>query len=163
MGNCIKHSSSAAAAQSNVKPSEPAHYSCDERTIESSSNATISPPGSPVKPDTPTGTKQGEEDEPESAASQQQHESPPKIEENSKTTEEQREEGQERLRELVISGANAGDIDWKSIIALAEDLHRKEQQLLRSYNEQRFGKKKLSTSSSGGTSRKNISRRQAFF
>mmetsp|Transcript_7407 Transcript_7407/g.16792 ORF Transcript_7407/g.16792 Transcript_7407/m.16792 type:complete len:316 (+) Transcript_7407:250-1197(+) len=158
MGNCIKHSSSAAAAQSDVKPAEAVNYSCDNGTIESSSYTTISPPASPVKPDIPTEVKQGKSGEPVSAASQQ---ASPKIEENSQTTEQQREEGQRRLRELVISGANAGDIDWKSIIALAEDLHRKEQQLLRSYNEQRFGKK-LSTSS-GGSSRRNISRRQAFF
>ncbi len=73
----------------------------------------------------------------------------------------QRKEGQQRLRDLVVTGAEAGDIDWKSIIALAEDLHRKEQLLLRSAS---------STSSSspaaparGGRRRMNISRKQAFF
>lgn len=69
----------------------------------------------------------------------------------------QRKEGQQRLRDLVVTGAESGDIDWKSIIALAEDLHRKEQLLLRSAS---------STSSSPaarGGRRMNISRKQAFF
>lgn len=70
----------------------------------------------------------------------------------------QRKEGQQRLRDLVVTGAESGDIDWKSIIALAEDLHRKEQLLLRSAS---------STSSSSaagrGGRRMNISRKQAFF
>mmetsp|Transcript_10924 Transcript_10924/g.19928 ORF Transcript_10924/g.19928 Transcript_10924/m.19928 type:complete len:308 (-) Transcript_10924:3164-4087(-) len=148
MGNCINRSSSAATAQNVAKPE--AVSPCDERTIESSSIATISPPGSPLK-----------QDKPINEASQHTP-SPPTSNGNTLDMEQQREEGQERLRELVITGANAGDIDWKSIIALAEDLHRKEQQLLRSHNQQRFGNK-LVAPSSGGCSRRNISRRQAFF
>lgn len=66
----------------------------------------------------------------------------------------QRIEGQQRLRDLVVTGAEAGEIDWKSIIKLAEDLHKKEQQQLRSSS--------TSASSKGGR-RMNISRKQAFF
>lgn len=149
MGNCINRSSSAATAQNFAKP-EAVSPACDERTIESSSIATISPPGSPLK-----------QDKPINVASQHTP-SPPTSDGNTLDVEQQRKEGQERLSELVITGANAGDIDWKSIIALAEDLHRKEQQLLGSYNIQRFGNK-LTESSSGDSSRRNISRRQAFF
>lgn len=166
MGNCIKPSSSAAMAsttatavtvtgQADIKPVKP-RSSCDERTIETSSYATISPPASPIKPD-PLGVKQ---DETDIVASH--NVSQPKIEENQSSMEQQREEGQNRLRELVITGANCGQIDWKSIISLAEDLHRREQQLLRSYNEPRWGNKSTKMSS-GGRSRQNISRRQAFF
>ena len=67
----------------------------------------------------------------------------------------QRKEGQQRLRDLVVTGAESGDIDWKSIIALAEDLHRKEQLLLRSASS--------TSSSTRGGRRMNISRKQAFF
>jgi|Transcript_9867 hypothetical protein len=91
--------------------------------------------------------------------------------------EQQRNQGQDRLRELVITGANSGDIDWKSIISLAEDLHRKEQRLLRRY---RGGSGRLRSLGGGilpfssptnnrgddsrrGTSRGIISRKQAFF
>ena len=31
---------------------------------------------------------------------------------------------------IWITGASSGAIDWKSIISLAEDLHKKEQRLL---------------------------------
>mmetsp|Transcript_8476 Transcript_8476/g.20737 ORF Transcript_8476/g.20737 Transcript_8476/m.20737 type:complete len:332 (+) Transcript_8476:220-1215(+) len=169
MGNCLKHSSSAAAAQNDTKPAEVLKSSCDERTAdaESTSNTTISPPASPVKPDVyEVEIKQGESIN----VVCQPAVSPLKVEvggRSSPTMEQQRDEGQRRLRELVVSGANAGDIDWKAIIALAEDLHRKEQHLLRSYNEQRLGNK-LAISSAGCSSenvscRHNISRRQAFF
>jgi len=73
---------------------------------------------------------------------------------SSDSFDHQRIEGQQRLRELVVTGAEAGEIDWKSIIKLAEDLHKKEQQQLRSSSS--------SVSSKGGR-RINISRKQAFF
>ncbi|KAL7536605.1 hypothetical protein ACHAXR_007285 [Thalassiosira sp. AJA248-18] len=150
MGNCINHSPSVAASSQKIdKPAESV-TSTDERTLESSSYATISPPASPLAVAAGlTGIKQAEPVTP-------QHTSLPKSDGNPSVLEQQREEGQRRLRQLVISGANAGDIDWKSIITLAEDLHQKEQQLLRSYNDQRFG-------SGGNSTRTNISRRQAFF
>jgi hypothetical protein len=66
----------------------------------------------------------------------------------------QRIEGQQRLRDLVVTGAEAGQIDWKSIIKLAEDLHKKEQQQLRSASSSVLSK---------GGNRTNISRNQAFF
>jgi hypothetical protein len=66
----------------------------------------------------------------------------------------QRSEGQQRLRDLVVTGAEAGEIDWKAIIALAEDLHKKEQQLLRSSSSSVLSKDGRRT---------NISRKQAFF
>lgn len=129
MGNCI-HSSArtyrAAAAQNT--PTKQREIDC-EATVRS-----ISPPASPLNT----------------------MEAPPlagRIQQPKDSTSEEQfvEDGQKRLRDLVsgellrccaqanISRANADDIDWKSIIALAEDLHRKEQQLLRSHNERRFG------------------------
>lgn len=57
-----------------------------------------------------------------------------------------REEGQARLRHLVVSGAESGDIDWKAVISVAEDLHRRERaMLLRSYD----GKRRLGGGGSG--------------
>jgi len=53
-----------------------------------------------------------------------------------------------------VTGAEAGEIDWKSIIKLAEDLHKKEQQQLRSASSSVLSK---------GGNRTNISRNQAFF
>lgn len=78
------------------------------------------------------------------------------------TLVQQREEGQQKLRELVIGGASSGTIDWRSIISLAEDLHRKEQRLLNSYKSHHSkpyagGKEYISVG------RRNISRKQAFF
>lgn len=76
------------------------------------------------------------------------------------TIEHQREEGQQMLRELVIGGAESGVIDWKRIISLAEDLHRKEQKMLRSFQTSR------GTTVSGdyaSVGRRNVSRKQAFF
>ena len=76
----------------------------------------------------------------------------------------QREEGQQKLRELVINGASTGTIDWKSIISLAEDLHRKEQRLLNSYKFHHS--KPIACGSNDYTTigrRRNISRKQAFF
>jgi hypothetical protein len=82
------------------------------------------------------------------------------------TVEEQREEGQQKLRELVIEGASSGNIDWKSIISLAEELHRKEQRLLSTYKSSRgAGAISYSSGMNEYTSlgRRNISRKQAFF
>lgn len=78
------------------------------------------------------------------------------------TIEQQREEGQQKLRDLVISGASSGTIDWKSIISLAEDLHRKEQLLLNSYKTF-HSKSNGNEYTSVGHRRRNISRKQAFF
>ena len=72
---------------------------------------------------------------------------------------DQRIEGQQQLRDLVVTGAEAGEIDWKSIIKLAEDLHKKEQQQLRSSSSSVIS----SSSSKGGGKRTNTSKRQAFF
>lgn len=143
MGNCMNNSSSAAVAHEGAKPEGVAASSCDERTIETSSSATISPPSSPVK--TSAATRRVD------PATAPQHD---QASTDDSSMDRQREEGQRRLRELVVSGANAGDIDWKSIIALAEELHRKEQELLRSYS---VGK------NASDKPRRNISRRQAFF
>jgi hypothetical protein len=82
------------------------------------------------------------------------------------TIAQQREEGQQKLRELVINGASSGSIDWKSIISLAEDLHRKEQRLLNSYkNSHSKGTPSMGSGVNEYTSigRRNISRKQAFF
>ena len=76
------------------------------------------------------------------------------INNSADSLDHQRIEGQQRLRDLVVTGAEAGEIDWKSIIKLAEDLHKKEQQQLRSSS--------TSAMSKGGR-RINISRKQAFF
>eukprot|EP00804_Cyclotella_cryptica_P025694 CCRYP_002909-RA/>CCRYP_002909-RA protein AED:0.32 eAED:0.35 QI:0/-1/0/1/-1/1/1/0/345 len=88
------------------------------------------------------------------------------------TIEQQREEGQQKLRELVIIGASSGDIDWKSIISLAEDLHKKEQRLMNSYKRSHYRARKGGALSFGGGGmneytpigrRSNISRKQACF
>ena len=79
---------------------------------------------------------------------------------SSDTIEQQREEGQQQLRELVIGGAESGVIDWKRIISLAEDLHRKEQKMLRSFQSSRGAVVSGDYASIG---RRNISRKQAFF
>jgi hypothetical protein len=76
------------------------------------------------------------------------------INNSADSLDHQRAEGQQRLRDLVVTGAEAGEIDWKAIIALAEDLHKKEQQLLRSSSSSVVAK---------GGRRTNISRKQAFF
>ena len=85
------------------------------------------------------------------------------LDNSTDTIEQQREEGQQKLRELVISGATTGAIDWKSIISLAEDLHRREQRLLSSYKT--HNSRAVSTGCNEYTSigRLNISRKQAFF
>lgn len=76
------------------------------------------------------------------------------INNSADSLDHQRIEGQQRLRDLVVTGAEAGEIDWKSIIKLAEDLHKKEQQQLRSASSSVLSK---------GGNRTNISRNQAFF
>mmetsp|Transcript_17869 Transcript_17869/g.26642 ORF Transcript_17869/g.26642 Transcript_17869/m.26642 type:complete len:347 (+) Transcript_17869:144-1184(+) len=76
------------------------------------------------------------------------------INNSADSLDHQRIEGQQRLRDLVVTGAEAGQIDWKSIIKLAEDLHKKEQQQLRSSSSSVLSK---------GGNRTNISRNQAFF
>lgn len=43
-----------------------------------------------------------------------------------------RKEGQKQLKDLVVAGTMAGTIDWEHIIALAADLHRKEQDIIKS-------------------------------
>ena len=138
---------------------------CCDGTIESASYATISPPASPIKPDGDDAihAKQNEHDlhappQHDSRSSNNDIDYNMKSSASSSIIEQQREDGQTKLRELVISGANAGDIDWKSIIALAEDLHRKEQQLLKSYKDKRLGR-----ADNKRPGRMNISRRQAFF
>lgn len=77
--------------------------------------------------------------------------------------EQQRQQGQRLLRELVSSGAETGDVDWISIIALAAEYHRKEQRLLRSYNKRHGrigGRRERMIGSANMTNR---SRQQAFF
>jgi len=63
---------------------------------------------------------------------------------------------------LVITGAKQNNIDWASIISLAEDLHRKEQSLLKSKRSSRINNTTFLNKSSV-INRKSISRRQAFF
>jgi len=141
MGNCINYlssSSSVAAAakeMNGIKPSVNNTMTfCDERTIESST--TTSPPVSPIKPNT---------NDLHVPSSQQQHNASPSKNEGetinkTPTTviEQQREHGQKRLRDLVITGAHKNNIDWATIISLAEDLHRKEQSLLKSKRSSRI-------------------------
>ena len=83
------------------------------------------------------------------------------------TIDKHRENGQQKLRELVITGASTGTIDWKSIISLAEELHRKEQKLLNSYKTHPSSRRAASICNNGkeytSISRPNISRKQAFF
>lgn len=150
----------------------------DAPTVESCSiadqySSTASPPCSPLK------RQEIDVTNPEGAVSAA---SPLKEESDAEscssdnsmdTIEQQREEGQQKLRELVINGASSGDIDWKSIISLAEDLHRKEQRLLQSYKKSQYrvgGVGALSFGGGGGINeytsigrRSNISRKQAFF
>ena len=165
MGNCLINRSSSSSPVPLAKMD--GINCCCDGTIESASYATISPPASPIKPggDDAIDEKQNEHDL--HVPSQHDSGSPNndidmKSSASSSIMEQQREDGQNKLRELVISGANAGDIDWKSIIALAEDLHRKEQQLLKSYKDKRLGGGSADYSNKR-SGRKNISRRQAFF
>lgn len=103
------------------------------------------------------GHEEMEQDEPVSPLSHHTSSpSPTKVSGDPSSMEDEREDGQKRLRELVVSGAISGKIDWKSIISLAEDLHQREQDLLRSYAKPNCG-------SGRKLPRKNISRRQAFF
>mmetsp|Transcript_12704 Transcript_12704/g.27384 ORF Transcript_12704/g.27384 Transcript_12704/m.27384 type:complete len:333 (-) Transcript_12704:788-1786(-) len=173
MGNCINHSPSAATAQKFDKTEDA--RPCDERTIDTSSNTTISPPASPEPPpkaDIMTPKNPHEEPVNEPASQQTSPPSSPQTpspsasdeKKTSSVVEQKREEGQNLLSNLVVSGAKSGDIDWKSIISLAEDLHRREQRLLQSYNERRFGNKVASSmTSSCGSSWSNSSRAQTFF
>lgn len=168
MGNCMHREQSVVASQDQfddkAKPAESV-ISYDEATHESSSYATASPSRAPSPSPlaaaaglTPAAAAMRHEASPNRSALLPK----PRSLESSLTMDQQREEGQRRLRELVISGANAGEIDWKSIISLAEDLHRKEQDFLRSYNEHHY----RSGNKNGrmvDSPRKNISRRQAFF
>ncbi|KAL9182753.1 hypothetical protein ACHAXT_004032 [Thalassiosira profunda] len=149
MGNCLQPESAAAAAETIVKPSTAAidgGAPCDEQVTVDSSFATVSsPPSSPAGKsanNVATSRRQG------GIANKQSDLSHQNCSGDASVVEQHREEGQRRLRELVVTGANDGSFDWASIIALAEDLHRKEQLLLRSSGEGR---------------RNNASRRQAFF
>ena len=175
MGNCINRSPSTdvasqeggAVVETKLAEVEESIASCDERTVGSSSyapTASSSPPGSPMLPSViATGRLRPSQNNDSEPVESTNNISSTKLgSDDSSIMEQQREEGQTRLRELVITGANAGAIDWKSIIALAEDLHRKEQGFLRSYNEH----KRAGTNSVGNgcnSTRTNISRRQAFF
>ena len=165
MGNCINYSSSSSsvAAAKEMNSTKPLVNTtvtcCDERTTESST--TTSPPISPIKSDT--------YDLHVPSPQQQHNASPPSKDEGetinkTPTTvmEQQRLDGQERLRELVITGAKQNNIDWASIISLAEDLHRKEQSLLKSKRSSRINNTTFLNKSSV-INRKSISRRQAFF
>mmetsp|Transcript_37815 Transcript_37815/g.79728 ORF Transcript_37815/g.79728 Transcript_37815/m.79728 type:complete len:328 (+) Transcript_37815:346-1329(+) len=160
MGNCINRSSSSTATstqnQNYTKHDGDGGTPCDDRTV-SSSNATSSPPASPLAKINVV----AENNRHPNLPSPQTSPSSLSISTGANTSamEQQREEGQKRLRELVVSGAEAGNIDWSAVIALAEELHNKEQQLLR------FGNNLPSSSSSGGGSspKRNISRKQAFF
>jgi len=77
--------------------------------------------------------------------------------------EQQRQQGQRLLRELVSSGAETGDLDWISIIALAAEYHRKEQRLLRYYNKRHDRKGGRRERMIGSATMTNKSRQQAFF
>jgi len=164
MGNCLNYSSSSSvAAAKEMNSTKPLVNTtvtcCDERTTESST--TTSPPISPIKSDT--------YDLHVPSPQQQHNASPPSKDEGetinkTPTTvmEQQRLDGQERLRELVITGAKQNNIDWASIISLAEDLQRKEQSLLKSKRSSRINNTTFLNKSSV-INRKSISRRQAFF
>ena len=162
MGNCLNYPSSVAAAKemNSIKPAVNTTVTCcDERTIESST--TTSPPVSPIKSDTY---------DLHVPSPQQQHNALPSKNNEGETInktpttviEQQREHGQKRLQELVIAGAKQNNIDWASIISLAEDLHRKEQSLLKSKRSSRINNTTFLNNSSS-INRKSISRRQAFF
>ena len=160
MGNCINQP--LPLVHNVAKPAIEDNASDVTVGASSTNDTTISPPPSPIK----------QEELPSSSQKMiQQNDlhvpSPPLN--TASILEQHKANGQNRLRELVTTSTNDEDIDWKAIISLADDLHRKEQQLLRSsYNKERIFnsttgnecKSRFSSSSRSGT---HISRRQSFF
>ena len=162
MGNCMNFTSAAASPKSKDRNDRERRRRMMPTPIKASSDSSVATTAA-----CPTPVSLASTSSPTSQASSALYDisdeagsSPITGSGSADSLDHQRKEGQQRLRDLVVTGAESGDIDWKSIIALAEDLHRKEQLLLRSAS---------STSSSspaaarGGTRRMNISRKQAFF
>mmetsp|Transcript_15166 Transcript_15166/g.24778 ORF Transcript_15166/g.24778 Transcript_15166/m.24778 type:complete len:347 (+) Transcript_15166:188-1228(+) len=162
MGNCIQKSSSHLSPRSSsgstdercLIPPKAASNSSVASTACISPISTMSSASSPHRPRTPPASPARFDALVSSVAVGSPTMSTDTINNSADSLEQQRIEGQQRLRELVVTGAEAGEIDWKSIIQLAEDLHKKEQQQLRSSSSSALAK--------GGT-RINISRKQAFF
>lgn len=159
MGNCINQP--LPLVHNVAKPAIEDNASDVTVGASSTNDTTISPPPSPIK----------QEEQPSLSQMIQQNDlhvpSPPLN--TASILEQHKANGQNRLRELVTTSTIDEDIDWKAIISLADDLHRKEQQLLRSsYNkDKRFNsttgngcKSRFSSNSRSGT---HISRRQSFF
>ncbi|KAL7489350.1 hypothetical protein ACHAW6_014923 [Cyclotella cf. meneghiniana] len=179
MGNCMANRSLGAMHAKNPRRAKrkPAYDQEDAPTIETSSiadqySSTNSPPCSPLKAQEIDVTKQDGAVRADSPLREGSDSASCSSDDSVDTIEQQREEGQQKLRELVIAGASAGAIDWKSIISLAEDLHKKEQRLLTSYKSSHYRSRGVGALSFGGggineyTSigrRSNISRKQAFF
>ena len=157
MGNCMNFTSAAASPKSRDKNDREQRRRMMTTPIKSSSDSSVATTAACLTPVSLASTSS-----PMSQASPGHDisdEAGFSRSDSADSLDHQRKEGQQRLRDLVVTGAESGDIDWKSIIALAEDLHRKEQLLLRSAS---------STSSSSpaaaiGGRRMNISRKQAFF
>ncbi len=192
MGNCLKPPSSSATVVSS-KPIAPKSTFTDALTLESNSVATdqslASPPSSPGQHAKSSQRKQEQRLE---CAARNISESFNNFDveyetkkNNNKSNfrqtatnasnegadceninisiEQQRQQGQKLLRELVTSGAEAGDLDWISIIALAAEYHRKEQRLLRSYNKRHDRQGDRRERMIGSANMTHKYRQQAFF
>ncbi len=155
MGNCMNFTSAAASPKSRDNNDREQRRRMMTTPIKASSDSSVATTAACQTPVSlvSTSSPMSRHDRSDEAGSSRS--------DSADSLDHQRKEGQQRLRDLVVTGAESGDIDWKSIIALAEDLHRKEQLLLRSAS---------STSSSSpaaaaaiGGRRMNISRKQAFF
>ena len=169
MGNCITNSSIRdfhSNSSSRIKDKHPtAGNHNDAPTIESSSLADQSaPPVNNALPYSPARERNIDIDTSFEEISPLKHDDSSSSFDNSMDIiERQREEGQQKLRDLVISGATSGAIDWKSIISLAEDLHRREQRLLNSYKAHNSRSVSIGCNEYTAIGRHNISRKQAFF
>jgi hypothetical protein len=165
MGNCMTNASIGAISTRSTrsKRRHSAPLQDDAPTIESSSLTGI-PTAGTTTPSACSPIKQQEinlNSPPEISPLKNDDSSSCSSYNSNDTIEQQREEGQQKLRDLVISGASSGTIDWKSIISLAEDLHRKEQRLLNSYRTYHSKSNGHEYTSMGHW--RNISRKQAFF